>query len=343
MNPRMRREAETAGSIRCEVPVIQLQLLKADKDELEPVKLDGLDRLISDPKSLVWLDLSDPTPEDFTRIAEEFRFHPLAMEDAQKRHQRPKIDIYNDFFFLVFYAVRESMENVGFDTQEVAFFIGANYLVTVHHGRCDEIEGTVKRWRENVPQGDKVGPAILLYSILDAMVDNYFPVLDAVAERTDELERTIFEAESHEALEMIFRLRKNLLALRRVLAPERDLMSTMARRDVELLGEETSVYFQDVYDHVLRVTDAIDTYRDLLAGALDAYLSVTSNNLNKVMRTLTSWSIILMSLALISGIYGMNFVHMPELSLSYGYYAALAGMLVLGAVLFAWFKRIDWL
>ncbi len=323
--------------------MIQLQLLKADKNDVEKVTLDRLKRLISDPKSLVWLDLADPTPEDFARIAEEFRFHPLAMEDAQKRHQRPKIDIYDSFFFLVFYAVRESMENVDFETQEIAFFIGANYLITVHHGPCKEIEGTVKRWRENVPRGDHAGPAILLYSILDAMVDNYFPVLDAVAERTDDLERAIFEVEGHEALAMIFQLRKNLLALRRILSPERDLMSTMARRDVELLGEETSIYFQDVYDHVLRVTDAIDTYRDLLASALDAYLSVTSNNLNQVMRTLTSWSIILMSLALISGIYGMNFVHMPELSLSYGYYAALAGMFVLGAVLFAWFKRIDWL
>lgn len=323
--------------------MIQLQLLKADKDEIEKVTLDRLNRLISDPKSLVWLDLADPTTEDFTRIAEEFGFHPLALEDAQKRHQRPKIDIYDNFFFLVFYAVRESMENVDFETQEIAFFIGTNYLVTVHHGPCKEIEGTVKRWRENVPSGDHAGPAILLYSILDAMVDNYFPVLDAVAERTNDLEQAIFEAESHEALEMIFQLRKNLLALRRILAPERDLASTLARRDVELLGEETSVYFQDVYDHVLRVTDAIDTYRDLLASALDAYLSVTSNNLNQVMRTLTSWSIILMSLALIAGVYGMNFVNMPELNLSYGYYAALAGMFVLGAVLYAWFKRIDWL
>ncbi len=323
--------------------MIHIQVLNTDSAGAKPVTIDNLDGLVGDPHSLIWLDLADPSPAEFNRISEEFGFHPLAMEDAQKRHQRPKIDIYEDFFFLVFYAVSEPPEAVEFDTQEVAFFIGSNYLVTVHHGLCSEIEGTERRWRENVPRGNHAGPAILLYSILDAIVDNYFPVLDAVAERTDELEQAIFDSDGHEALELIFQLRKNLLALRRILAPERDLMSVLARRDVELLGEETSIYFQDVYDHVLRVTDAIDTYRDLLSSALDAYLSVTSNNLNQVMRTLTSWSIILMSLALISGIYGMNFVHMPELKLSFGYYAALGGMFVLGGALYAWFKRIDWL
>ena len=323
--------------------MIHLQLINTDRVESNPVTIDQLEGLIEDPNSLILVDLVDPSPQDFDRISEAFHFHPLAMEDAQTRHQRPKIDIYEDFFFLVFYAVREPPGEVYFDTQEIAIFIGSNYLVTVHQGPCVEIEGTVKRWRENVPHGDHSGAAVLLYSILDSIVDNYFPVLDAVAERTDELEQKIFESSGHEALELIFQLRKNLLALRRVLAPERDLMGVIARRDVELLGEETSIYFQDVYDHVLRVTDAIDTYRDLLSGALDAYLSVTSNNLNQVMRTLTSWSIILMSLAVISGIYGMNFVHMPELSLSFGYYAALAGMFTLGATLFAWFKRINWL
>jgi len=323
--------------------MIQLQLLSTKKADARSVTIDQLDALVGDPDSLLWVDLVDPTPDDFRRISEEFNFHPLALEDAQKRHQRPKIDIYNEFFFLVFYSVRVNDDGEGFSTQEIAFFIGSNYLVTVHHGHCDEIEGTVRRWGENVPREKISGPAILLYSILDAMVDNYFPVLDTVAERTDELEQRIFDSGGHEALELIFQLRKNLLALRRILAPERDMMSIVARRDVELLGEETSIYFQDVYDHVLRVTDAIDTYRDLLSSALDAYLSVTSNNLNQVMRTLTSWSIILMSLALIAGIYGMNFIHMPELKLTYGYYAALLGMLALGAVLFAWFKKIKWL
>ena len=323
--------------------MIKIQLLNTAKIEAEAITVDTLDQLIDKPHSLVWIDLLDPTPADFAKIAEQFHFHPLALEDAQKRHQRPKIDVYDRFFFLVFYSVRNVDGPTQFETQEISFFIGSNYLVTVHHDLCDEIDGTVKRWHENAPISKQAGPAILLYSILDAIVDNYFPVLDAVAERADELEQTIFNGDSHEALETIFRLRKNLLGLRRILGPERDLMSTVARRDVELLGEETSIYFQDVYDHVLRVTDAIDTYRDQLSGALDAYLSVTSNNLNQVMRTLTSWSIILMTGALIAGVFGMNYQLLPFNTWNYGFIYAMVLMTAIGVGLFAWFKSIRWL
>lgn len=323
--------------------MIKIQLLNIAEIDAEAVTVESLDHLVGKPHTLLWIDLVDPTPDDFAHIESEFHFHALALEDAQKRHQRPKIDIYDSYFFIVFYAVRLTEGEMLFETQEISFFIGKNYLVSVHYGGCVEIDGTVKRWQENAPKVSKAGPAILLYSILDAIVDNYFPVLDAVAERSDEVEHAVFDGDGHQALETIFLLRKNLLGLRRVLAPERDLMSTMARRDVELLGEESSVYFQDVYDHVLRVTDAIDTYRDLLSGALDVYLSVTSNNLNQVMRTLTSWSIILMTGALIAGIYGMNYRMLPYNGWNGGFIFAILLMAILGVGLFAWFKRINWL
>lgn len=323
--------------------MIKIQLLNTAQIDADAVTVDSLDQLVDKPHTLLWVDLVDPTRDDFAHIESEFHFHALALEDAQKRHQRPKIDVYDSYFFIVFYAVRLIEGESLFETQEISYFVGKNYLVSVHYGHCTEIDGTEKRWRENAPKVDKAGPAILLYSILDAIVDNYFPVLDAVAEHSDEVERSIFEGDSHQALETIFRLRKNMLGLRRVLAPERDLMSTMARRDVELLGEESSVYFQDVYDHVLRVTDSIDTYRDLLSGALDVYLSVTSNNLNQVMRTLTSWSIILMTSALIAGIYGMNYRLLPYDSWAHGFIFAILFMAALGVGLFALFKRINWL
>jgi magnesium transporter len=185
---------------------------------------------------------------------------------------------------------------------------------------------------------------VLLYSLLDTIVDNYFPVLDVVAERAGAVEEEIFDHGNRgTTLEEIFSLRKNLLALGRILAPERDLMNTLTRRDIELLGPDTAVYFQDVYDHLIRVTDAIDTYRDLLGGALDAHLSVISNDLNQVMRTLTAWSIILMSLALIAGIYGMNFVLTPSSDWTLSFEVVVTGMAALGLALFAMFKRINWL
>ena len=323
--------------------MIRIQVLTGNNSHYGVIPLEEISDVISDPESLIWIDLEDPTPHDFQLIAEEFAFHPLAIEDARKQHQRPKLDQYDTFLFIVFYAVHPDGGEDVFSTQEISLFVGPNYLVTVHSCRCPEISATATRWKENVRQIRSRRVAILLYSLLDTIVDNYFPVLDIVAERADAMEEAIFDHGGAQALEEIFRLRKTLLALRRVLAPERDLMSMLTRRDIELLGPDTAVYFQDVYDHVLRVTDAIDTYRDLLGGALDAHLSVISNNLNQIMRTLTSWSIILMTLAFMAGVYGMNFVNMPELNWQYGYFVTLAGMAAVALGLFALFKRIDWL
>lgn len=323
--------------------MIRLELLNVADQSIESVEPEALDQLIGRPDSLLWIDLVEPTPADFALLAREFNFHPLALEDAQRRGQRPKLDQYADFNFIVFYSLEPTDDSAAFDAQEVALFVGHNYLVSVHSHRCRAIEETARRWKENSAQLQGRGVAVLLYSLLDTIVDGYFPILDSIAEQVDQLEEAIFSGRNRNALQSLFLLRKNLLAMRRLLAPERDLMGLLVRRDLEALGENSAVYFQDVYDHVLRVTDALDTYRDLLAGVLDAHLSVVSNNLNQVMRTLTAWSIILMSLTIIPTIYGMNFRWIPELSLHYGYFYALALMALVGLVLFGMFKRIDWL
>lgn len=322
--------------------MIKLQVLNGTQASATQIRAEDISNVIADPGNLLWIDLTNPTERDFTLLAEEFDFHPLALEDARVHHQRPKLDQYDRFLFIVFYAVAPS-DAGHFRLVELALFVGPNYLVTVHQADCPEIAQTAERWKENAGQLNARGVAVLLYSLLDTIVDDYFPILDAITERVDDLEEAIFSGQASSALEEIFILRKRLLALRRILAPERDLMTILTRRDIELLGPDTAIYFQDVYDHVLRVTDAVDTYRDLLSSALEAYLSVISNNLNQVMRTLTSWSIILMTLALIAGIYGMNFVNIPELHFHWGYYATLVGMFILGAALFALFKRIRWL
>src|SRR5205823_11383572 len=163
------------------------------------------------------------------------------------------------------------------------------------------------------------GVGILLYSLLDSITDNYFPVIDSIVERVEDLEEQIFERFNQRAIEEIFTLKKDLLALRKVLAPERDVLNVLIRRDLPIFDEHTIVYFQDVYDHVVRITDSIDTYRDLLSSALDSYLSMQSNRLNITVQTLTSVSIMLMSLAAVTGWYGMNFQAMPELSQWWGY------------------------
>lgn len=302
--------------------------------------LDRVSELVGQQDQLLWLDVVDPTPADISHLGQEFGFHPLALEDATKPHQRPKIETYPGYLFIVFYVL-EMREGTPCPV-EMSLFVGSNYLVTVHRGTLPVIAETAELWSQNEHELGHRGIALLVYSLLDAIVDGYFPVIDGISERIEDLEEAIFTRFRIESQEAIFRLKKDLLAARRVLAPERDVMNVLVRRDSPIFGEETIVYFQDVYDHILRVTDAVDTYRDLLSSALDSYLSIASNRLNQIMKTLTAWSIILMSVTLVASIYGMNFDRMPELHWRFGYPYAIGLMLLIGIALYAFFRRKDW-
>lgn len=315
---------EPNGVFRCDVPIAQL------------------DELAGRPDHLLWVDLHDPTPAEIARIGERFELHPLALEDAARFNQRPKLDQYETFLMIVFFALSWPA-TAGPQTQEIHLFVGANFLITIHRGDLPAIAETAHRWSQHAGNRHTHRVGLLVYALLDAIVDGYFPVIDTLAERVDELEQAIFDAGDISAQARIFALKKDLLAVRRVVAPERDVMNVLVRRDTPLFGDRELVYFQDVYDHVLRVTDAIDLYRDLLASALDASMSVTANRLNKVMRTLTASSIILMSVTVVASIYGMNFETMPELRWVLGYPWALGLMLLVGGSLFALFRHIDWL
>lgn len=379
--------------------------------------------LLTDLHRQIWIDIEAPSYADFAMLAEEFHFHPLALEDAHSRHQRPKVEQYEGFYFVVFYSLCAGAEarpmppagdyfaptpdqrapepmpppdpgragsrgaSVVTETpwitfHELSMFMGANYLVTVHTDSVPELAEAERRWRRNMraatgngaypSTGRKTGPAgappedlpnheahytvpmpeditkiddmgILLYSLLDSIVDNYFPVMDNIVERVESLEEQIFEHYNERALHSVFGLKKDLLALRRVLAPERDVLNVLTRRDLPIFHDSTLVYFQDIYDHVVRLTDSIDTYRDLLSSALDSYLSMQSNRLNITVQTLTSASIILMTLSLIAGIYGMNFANIPELQWQYGYFGVLGLMVGIAVLLFFFFRRKGWL
>lgn len=301
--------------------------------------------VLADKSQTIWFDLESPTTADIDLLRNEFSFHELALDDALRGHQRPKIQPYDDYYFLVFYSI-ELLENehsgIHIHSHQISLFIGPNYLVSVHNAPIPEVQETLQRWQKN---HDVVGHSVgaLVYALLDAIVDNYFPVMDRIAEEAEALEEQIFEDFSDEAMETIFTLKKELLTIRRVVSPSRDVLNVLLRRDVPALSVDTTVYFMDVYDHIVRVTDSIDTYRDLLSSALDAYLSMASNRMNQTMRVLTSSSIILMSVTLVAGIYGMNFEMMPELKWSLGYPGALGLMLTIGVVLVLFFRHRGWL
>ncbi len=307
--------------------------------ELNPADIS---EYIGRKDAFVWLDLQNPQAADIVLLREEFHFHALSIEDATKHHERPKVEAFENYYFMVFYELEYQQQSDRLITEPIGLFIGPNYIVSVHVDEIRSIDETIVRWQNHTAEfGNDAGA--LLYALLDAIVDAYFPVIDQLAERVEDLEEKIFAHFREEALQDVFRLKRDLLALRRVVSPERDVLNVLIRREVPIFERSTILYLQDVYDHVVRITDSIDTYRDLLSSALDAFLSLQSNQLNQVVKLLTITSIILMCNALVAGIYGMNFEFMPELHWRYGYAWALALMVGLSAGLLWFFRRWRWL
>lgn len=341
---------------------------RAFTSEIAPREISDV---LQSPENVVWLDIEDPTEEDVQLLRDEFGFHPLAIEDATRAHERPKVDAYqhtilqhplapedeeegfavlpdNDsqpgrqaYYFVVFYEAEFDAAEDHVKVEAINMFVGANYLVTVHKGPTHNVRSTLVRWKApDSPLGNTVGA--LVHAFLDAIVDDYFPLMDHVADRVEDLEDTIFERFTQQAIQGIFALKKDLLAMRRILAPERDVLNVLLRRELPIFQAADVAYLQDVYDHIVRVTDNIDIYRDLLSSALDSYLSIQSNNLNQVVKVLTIASIILMAASLVTGFYGMNFVNMPELRWGIGSLWALFLIIVITASLVIYFKRKEW-
>lgn len=301
-----------------------------------------ISELRKDSQLVVWANVSDPTSQDFEDLAEEFDFHHLSIEDCRNEHQRPKVEEYTGYYFLVLYEASLVGGQDILELRELNIFLGKNYLVTVHSRPIRAIETARRLWSEWLDRSE-LGSGMLAYLLIDAIVDDYMPLLDIISERMDDLEDSIFGQWRAEVIEEIFMIKKKLLYLRRAITPLRDVFNTLLRREQPIFPRETHVYFQDVFDHLIRVADSIDTLRDMLSSTMDAYLSVSGNRMNKIMKRLTSVSTILMSVTLIAGIYGMNFIFMPELRWRYGYVFALLSIVGVGMALYAYLKKVDWL
>ncbi|MCA9863869.1 MAG: magnesium/cobalt transporter CorA [Thermomicrobiales bacterium] len=321
--------------------MIKVILHNNDQKAIIDAPVEELPEIVAREHSMLWVDLTDPTLDEIAAIGKVFSFHPLALEDTMADDIRPKIDQYEGYAFIAFYGMTHSV--AGCHSHSVDIFIGSNYMVTCHDSALPVIDETATRWRQNVAALGNRGSGFLLYSLLDALVDGYFPVIDQITERAEELEELVLNGGEPRLQADIMALRRELLMIRRVAGPERDVMNVLVRRDPPYFGKKEIAYFQDVYDHLLRIIDSVDLTRDMLAGVLDANLSMVSYNLNVVVKRLTSSSIILMSVTLVAGIYGMNFVNMPELDWRFGYAFALGLMAVIGVAEFLVFKKIDWL
>jgi magnesium transporter len=291
-----------------------------------------------------WLDIADPKSEEFDLVAKELNLHPLAVEDARHGHQRPKIDEYENHYFIVFYAIETPSPGM-MVFHEVAIFVAQNAIVTVHEGDFAARQQVEKRFRE----GRLNTTGLLLHALFDTMVDQYFEVADQFGERIELLEEFIASASGRDTrdtqtpLKELFLVKRDLLQLRKRIAPERDVLQVLVRGDIRELRETgRRAYFQDVYDHIIRVTDEIDTFRDLISNVIDAYLAAASNRLNEVLKVLTSVATVLLVLTVFTSFFGQNWEAIPYASPTFFWLST--ALAVVGAIALAWyFRRRGWL
>ncbi|HEY0074753.1 MAG TPA: magnesium/cobalt transporter CorA [Abditibacteriaceae bacterium] len=302
------------------------------------------------PGEFIWIDITAPDEEDFTLVQERFGVNQFVIEDIHSAEGRPKLHDYEEQLYLVFHTVEfsktvdsptEDKAPFAFELQEIDCLIGHDYVLTIHAKEVPCFEDLRKRWKRS-PTLMQNGPAYLLYEVMDEVLDDYFPLLDKVDDHIDDLEERMLEGRGSNLSAEIFALKRTLLKIRHIAGPTRDVVNTLLRRDAEN-GARHFAYFQDLYDHAVRIVDTVDTFRDILGGAMDVYLASQGNRLNEVMKTMTATSILLLVPNLIAAIYGMNFKHMPETETKYGYFIVLGLMAAVGLSLFAYFKKIEWI
>jgi magnesium transporter len=288
-----------------------------------------------------WLDLTDPSSDDVAALGELFSFHPLALEDLRKQGQRPKLDDFGDFMFLVYYGVSEGEEG-RVELEEVHAFLSGGYIVTAHERPSGALAEARQRLSAQTPRSEQ----FVIYRVLDSLTDSFFPVLEQLDDRMEALDTEIFERTSPDQLEEITALRRKLVELRRVVTPQRDLLARGVDDILEIPGLEADSrnYFRDVYDHAIRISDQIDSYRDLLAGTRDVYLSVVSNRLNQITKQLTIVATIFLPLSFVVGFFGQNFKWLvTNIDSATSFWALGVGSLVLSVLaLLAWFRRASY-
>ncbi len=295
--------------------------------------------IIERTSDLVWVDAVDATSDDFACLTEEFGLHELAVEDAQKHGQRPKLEHYANHSFVVAYSREMS---------EVDLFIGPTWLITVRErnpeGEVCHIDAIRKRFERDGPQQTTVGHFV--YVVLDELVDGYLDRTDRMEDDVEAIEELIIldEVDDPQATaRQLLHLRKDLSHFRKVVLPLKDVLSRLQRGEVESIDHIAREQLQDVVDHLFRVVDQLDQQQELIGNAVDAHQSLMANRMNKVMKRMTSWGAILLASTLIAGVYGMNFEHMPELGWKYGYAWALGLMATVTAIGYRYFKKKDWL
>jgi magnesium transporter len=310
-------------------------------NQLEHLTPDDVPQALLRGDRTLWFHLDAPTAEELALLEKELRIHHLTVEDIVKQNQRPKIESFEHYVYLAIHPLQRKEDWI-MEPSELDLLLGRHWLVSAHYG---PLAGII----ENAGLNERIvtalgrGSDFLLYTLVDLVVDSYFPILDAIDDEIDDLEDRLLAGTKPEDMNRLLALKRSLVRVRRAVSPQREVFNQLTRHDFPFLQPENSVYFRDVYDHLIRITEELDSLRDILSGVLEIHLASTSNQLNATMKRLTAWGTMFIVLSVIAGIYGMNFEYMPELHWRYGYLAVLFLMVLISAGLYFYFKRKDYL
>lgn len=324
--------------------MIRSMHIEANGERSFNLSVSQLMEALNQPEGLVWISLEHPTSEEATSILEGlFHFHHLAIEDCLNTgYQTPKVDDYGSHIFIIAHAIRTHGDEALIETSELNIFLGKNYLVTLFQEEnlppVDTVWQRVKR-DERLLQN---GPDFLCYGILDAVMDDYMPILDNLDDELEKLENQALSGPNPNLLQRLLALKHALIFLRRVISPQREVINRLSRDEFPMIDHHSRIYYRDVYDQLVRFQELIESMRDVVSGALDIYLNSTSLRLNEVMKALTIVSTIFLPLSFIAGVYGMNFDFMPELHWRYGYLAVWIVFILIALFMLYSFKRRGW-
>jgi magnesium transporter len=313
----------------------------ADGRKIRDITLDEISDFLEQPHGFVWVGLVEPDEPLLEKLQGEFGLHELAVEDAHSAHQRPKIESYGDSLFIVAQTAQMTDGNIAFG--ETHLFVGKRYLLSVRHG-ASQTYAPARKACEQAPEHLALGPSYALYSVLDFIVDNYLPIVQDFREELQDLEHDVFsDVSNRDVTRRLYDMQRELLTLKLAATPLQDILGQLVRLHPEVVKDEVRPYFRDVQDHVTRVSDAINSMREMLGAAMNVNLSLITVRQNEVVKRLAGWAALLAAPTLLASWYGMNFHDMPELAKPYAYPIIIGITIVVCISLFVVLKRAKWL
>ncbi len=324
---------------------IKITLIDYDEASYQEKELASVQECLPfrDQPTRTWINIDGlHQVEAIERIGKHFGLHPLVLEDIVSTEQRPKLEDFGQYIFIVTKMLSHEQTSQQVITEQVSMVLGANFILTFQEGAKDDFIPIRQRIKSGNGRMRGMGADYLLYALLDAIVDNYFVILEKLGEQIETLEETLLTNPTQAQLKAVHKLRREFILMRKSIWPLRDVVATLERRESPLIKNTTTIYLRDLYDHIARVIDTVENYRDLVSVLLDIYLSSLSNKLNEVMKTLTIITTIFIPLSFIAGVYGMNFEHMPELKWAWSYPLVLVAMVLLGVAMVFYFKKRKW-